>query len=216
MSKALKKNLEPGRLLLVVTLLMSLTLISQLYVISESVDLSNGLQFNGIELSLIASYLFTALSMVIVINEFFQVKTKMNGLYQLNKLISKEPLIQHPEVQSIISVPDIEEPLLESKLEVRLDEDIEFERLLEDEFDDPSIENSETLGKYKTKKIKIDESSGAIEPLIKEGELQGVFDAIDEESEMDRLMAESEVIATLSELQELVKELKQRKAPVIA
>jgi hypothetical protein len=154
--------------------------------------------------------------MVIVINEFFQVKTKMNGLYQLNKLISKEPLIQHPEVQSIISVPDIEEPLLESKLEVRLDEDIEFERLLEDEFDDPSIENSETLGKYKTKKIKIDESSGAIEPLIKEGELQGVFDAIDEESEMDRLMAESEVIATLSELQELVKELKQRKAPVIA
>jgi len=113
-------------------------------------------------------------------------------------------------------VPDIEEPLLESKLEVRLDEDIEFEQLLEDEFDDPSIENSEAIGKYKTTKIKIDESSGNVEPLIEEGELQGVFDAIDEESEMDRLLAESEVIATLSELQELVKELKQKKAPVIA
>jgi hypothetical protein len=216
MSEALKRNFEPGRLLLVATLLMSLTLISQLYVISESVDLSNGLQFNGIELSLVVSYLFTALSMVIVINEFFQVKTKMNGLFQLNKLISKEPLIQHPIAQSIISVPDIEEPLLESKLEVRLDEDIEFEQLLEDEFDDPSIENSEAIGKYKTTKIKIDESSGTVEPLIEEGELQGVFDAIDEESEMDRLLAESEVIATLSELQELVKELKQKKAPVIA
>ena len=76
MTEALKRNFEPGRLLLIATLLMSLTLISQLYVISESMDLSNGLQLNGVEMSLVASYLFTALSMVIVINEFFQFKTK--------------------------------------------------------------------------------------------------------------------------------------------
>ena len=57
MSEILKRNFEPGRLLLVATLLLSLTLISQLYVISESMDFSNGVKLGGVELSLVASYL---------------------------------------------------------------------------------------------------------------------------------------------------------------
>ena len=75
---------------------------------------------------------------------------------------------------------------------------------------------NEALGKYATTKVKIDGEPVKVEPEIKEGGLQGFFDTIDEETEMDRMLAESEVIATLSELNNLVKELKQKRVPVIA
>ena len=213
MTEVLKRNFEPGKLLLIATLLLSLTLVSQLYVISESLDISNGLQLSGTEISLVASYFFTALSMVIVINEFFQFKTKMKGLMVLNKLIIKEP--QKPAAPSIISVPDIEAPIFEALPKEASETDLEFENLLNEELRETTPVDPETLKKYKTTKIKVDESE-EIAPMLEEGALQGFFDAVDEETEMDRMLAESEVIATLSELNSLVNELKQRKAPMIA
>ena len=203
------------------TLLLSMTLISQLYVMSESIDFSNGLQFSGMELSLAASYVFTAFSMIIVINEFFQVKTKMKGLLALNHLMPNESASLEQEPLSTMSIPDIllisQEPILDVEEEKEeIDEDLEFESLLETEFKEKKPVNSDTLEKYKTTKIKIEEETSKLEPILEEGALQNIFDDLEEESEMDRLLAESEVIATLAELEELVEELKQKKAPEIA
>lgn len=215
MSETLKRNFEPGRLLLVATLLMSLTLISQLYVISESVDLSNGLQFTGVEIGLAASYFFTAFSMVIVINEFFQVKLKMKGLLDLSSLLVNNNARQ-VSVQPIIDLPVIEETPIDGLLEdeellVELDDESEFDKLLEEEFEEEKPVD-DALSKYKTTKIKVADT-GEIEPLIEEGELKNIFDQLEEETEMDRMLAESEVIQTLSELEGIVKELKIRRTP---
>lgn len=216
MSEMLKRNFEPGRLLLVATLLMSLTLITQLYVISESVDLSNGLQFTGIEISLAVSYFFTAFSMVIVINEFFQVKLKIKGLLDLSSILVSSKARQE-NVQPIIDLPVLEETPIGDILEdgeqlEELDEESMFEKLLEEEFEEEKPVD-EDLSKYKTTKIKVADT-GEIEPLIEEGELKNIFDQLEEESEMDRILAESEVIQTLSELEGIVQELKTRKTPV--
>ncbi len=211
MSDVLKRNFETGRLLLLATILLSVTLISQLYVISESMDLSNGLQFTGIEISLTVSYLFTAISMLMVINEFFQVKTKMKGLLALtnvlNNMDQSEGVKQNKRVKN--EPPRIEIEL--DELDEEIDEDLEFENLLKEELDE-SPEKEEGPEKYKKTKIKIEEDK-QLEPLIEEAELQGIFDEIEKESETDRLLAESEVIKTLSELEEIVEQLKSKQAP---
>jgi hypothetical protein len=191
-----------------------MTLISQLYVISESVDLSNGLQLNGVELSLAASYFFTAFSMVIVINEFFQVKLKIKCLLDLsNLLVNKNTLPVN--VQPIVDLPVLEETpidvMFEDEAFEALDEEKEFDKLLEEEFEEEKPVD-DALSQYKTTKIKVADT-GEIEPLIEEGELKTIFDQLEEESEMDRMLAESEVIQTLSELEGIVQELKNRKAP---
>ncbi|MBD3171822.1 hypothetical protein GF326_05065 [Candidatus Bathyarchaeota archaeon] len=211
MSDVLKRNFETGRLLLLATILLSVTLISQLYVISESMDLSNGLQFTGIEISLTVSYLFTAISMLMVINEFFQIKTKMKGLLALtnvlNNMDQSDGVKQNKRVKN--EPPRIEIEL--DELDEEIDEDLEFENLLKEELDE-SPEKEEGSEKYKKTKIKIEEDK-QLEPLIEEVELQGIFDEIEEESETDRLLAESEVIKTLSELEEIVEQLKSKQAP---
>lgn len=211
MSDVLKRNFETGRLLLLATILLSVTLISQLYVISESMDLSNGLQFTGIEISLTVSYLFTAISMLMVINEFFQVKTKMKGLLALtnvlNNMDQSEGVKQNKRVKN--EPPRIEIEL--DELDEEINEDLEFENLLKEELDE-SPEKEEGPEKYKKTKIKIEEDK-QLEPLIEEAELQGIFDEIEEESETDRLLAESEVIKTLSELEEIVEQLKSKQVP---
>ena len=220
MTEVLKKNFEPGKLLLVATLLMSLTLISQLYVISESIDLSNGLQFTGMELSLTTSYIFTALSMVIVINEFFQVKTKIKGLLVITNLIAQKNTQTTMHISPMVEAPAITEAPLETILEdealleeINLDDETDFDKLLEDELEEEKPVEDD-LTKYKTTKVKIDDV-GEMEPLIEEGELKNIFDELEEESEMDRMLAESEVIQTLSELETIVNELKSRKVPVV-
>ena len=220
MSEILKRNFEPGRLLLVVTLLLSLTLISQLYVISESMDVSNGIQLGGVELSLAASYVFSAISMVIVINEFFQIKTKMKGLLELNQLIDRAPVVAQEHIAAEIIPAGLmvsQEPEFEPvEISEELDEDQEFENLLETEFTESEPVDGKTLAKYRTTKVKIEEETSKLEPILEEGSLQNMFDDLEEESEMDRMLAESEVIATLAELEELVEELRQKKAPEIA
>jgi len=220
MSEILKRNFEMGRLLLVVTLLLSMTLISQLYVISESIDLSNGFKLDGIELSLTASYVLTAMSMLIVINEFFQVKTKMKGLLALNQLINQEQNSVTPVIEPIAPIHGLDKLTLEPKLdpvsEEPINNELEFDRLIEDEFNEDKLKNDESKAKYKTTKIRLEEESETLEPLIEEGVLQSPFDTVEEESEMNRLLSQSEVIATLAELEELVEELKHKKVPIIA
>ena len=203
------------------TLLLSLTLVSQLFVMSDSMDFSNGLKFSGMELSLAVSYVFTSVSMVIVINEFFQVKTKIKGLLALNQILSNKTPIVEQELFSPEPIPDSilvsQEPVLEVEEEKEeIDEDLEFESLLETEFKEKEPIDSDTLDKYKTTKVKLEEETNKLEPILKEGALQNLFTEIEEEAEMNRLLAESEVIATLVELEELVEELKQKKAPAIA
>ncbi len=201
-------------------LLLSLTLISQIYVISESMDVSNGIQLGGVELSLAASYVFSAISMIIVINEFFQIKTKMKGLLELNQLIDRAPVVeQEPILTAIISdgLMLSQEPEFEPvEISKEIDEDQAFENLLETEFTENKPVDGKTLAKYKTTKIKLEEETSKLEPILEEGTLQNMFDDLEEESEMDRMLAESEVIATLAELEELVEELRQKKAPEIA
>ena len=203
-----------------VTLLLSLTLISQLYVISESMDVSNGIQLGGVELSLAVSYLFSAISMIIVINEFFQIKTKMKGLLELNHLIDRAPVVEQEPIATEIIPAGLmvsQEPEFEPvEISEELDEDQEFENLLETEFTESEPVDGKTLAKYRTTKVKLEEETSKLEPILEEGTLQNMFDDLEEESEMDRMLAESEVIATLAELEELVEELRQKKAPEIA
>lgn len=203
-----------------VTLLLSLTLISQLYVISESMDVSNGIQLGGVELSLAASYVFSAISMVIVINEFFQIKTKMKGLLELNQLIDRSPVVEQEPILTEIIPANLmvsQEPEFEPvEISEEINEDQEFENLLETEFTESEPVDGKTLAKYRTTKIKLEEETKKLEPILEEGALQNMFDDLEEESEMDRMLAESEVIATLAELEELVEELRQKKAPEIA
>ena len=211
------------------TLLLSMTLISQLYVMSESMDFSNGLQLDGVELSLAMSYVFSAISMVIVINEFFQIKTKMKGLLELNQLIDKTPVVEQVPVSTEIIPVNLmvsQEPAYETvEISEEIDEDQEFENLLETEFTENKSVDGKTLAKYRTKKVKLqeemtkeklEEETHKLEPILEEGALQNMFDDLEEESEMDRMLAESEVIATLAELEELVEELRLKKAPEIA
>ena len=211
------------------TLLLSMTLISQLYVMSESMDFSNGLQLDGVELSLAMSYVFSAISMVIVINEFFQIKTKMKGLLELNQLIDKTPVVEQVPVSTEIIPVNLmvsQEPAYETvEISEEIDEDQEFENLLETEFTENKSVDGKTLAKYRTKKVKfqeemtkekLEEETSKLEPILEEGALQNMFDDLEEESEMDRMLAESEVIATLAELEELVEELRLKKAPEIA
>jgi len=204
----------------VVTLLLSLTLISQLYVISESMDVSNGIQLGGVELSLAASYVFSAISMVIVINEFFQIKTKMKGLLELNQLIDRSPVVEQEPILTEIIPANLmvsQEPEFEPvEISEEINEDQEFENLLETEFTESEPVDGKTLAKYRTTKIKLEEETKKLEPILEEGALQNMFDDLEEESEMDCMLAESEVIATLAELEELVEELRQKKAPEIA
>ena len=203
-----------------VTLLLSLTLISQLYVISESMDVSNGIQLGGVELSLAASYVFSAISMIIVISEFFQIKTKMKGLLELNHLIDRAPVVEQEPIATEIIPAGLmvsQEPEFEPvEISEELDEDQEFENLLETEFTESEPVDGKTLAKYRTTKVKLEEETSKLEPILEEGTLQNMFDDLEEESEMDRMLAESEVIATLAELEELVEELRQKKAPEIA
>jgi hypothetical protein len=204
----------------VATLLLSLTLISQLYVISESMDVSNGIQLGGVELSLAASYVFSAISMIIVINEFFQIKTKMKGLLELNHLIDRAPVVEQEPIATEIIPAGLmvsQDPEFEPvEISEELDEDQAFENLLETEFTESEPVDGKTLAKYRTTKVKLEEETSKLEPILEEGALQNMFDDLEEESEMDRMLAESEVIATLAELEELVEELRQKKAPEIA
>jgi len=183
-------------------------------------DVSNGIQLGGVELSLAASYVFSAISMIIVISEFFQIKTKMKGLLELNHLIDRAPVVEQEPIATEIIPAGLmvsQEPEFEPvEISEELDEDQEFENLLETEFTESEPVDGKTLAKYRTTKVKLEEETSKLEPILEEGTLQNMFDDLEEESEMDRMLAESEVIATLAELEELVEELRQKKAPEIA
>jgi hypothetical protein len=238
MKGIVKKNFEVGKLLLVATLLLSLNLVLQLFAVADTLDLSNGLELSGLGLTLTASYILTSVSMIIVLQEFFQVKTKIKGLIELNLVpIRTDESVQNIEVDAITSldipnvptVNDVEDEVFD---DVELDEYEEFEKLLDEELDD-DLENEEekdsiqepevdsvtldlALGKYKTKKLKFNEETGEMEPVMDDGSFQDLLEQAATESDaseqLAKLMEDSEVIQTLHELEEIVEELKNKKS----
>ncbi len=232
----MKRNFETGKLLLVATLLLSLNLVIQLFSVAESIDLSSGISISGMGVNLTASYLLTATSMIIVVHEFFQVKTKMRGLMALNALLERVPV---PDMTAEGPVDEISGPVIQSKqvddddlleeLVIEDDED-DFDSLL-DEFSDETEEDAlgeesglvaivdedeEIMSKYKTQRIKIDEETGEVEPMLDDGGLQELIEqadlATDEAQQLAKIVAESEIIQTLNELEVIVQELKAKKS----
>jgi len=236
-----KKNFETGKLLLVATLLLSLNLVLQLFAVADTLDLSNGIELSGLGLTLTASYILSAVSMMIVLQEFFQVKTKIKGLIELNSVLNQtDESVQGNEVDAITSLDSPDDPSVinvEDEVfdDVELDENDEFEKLLDDELDDDlsdDLENEEenvlnsepdadsetldlALGKYKTKKLRFNEETGEMEPVMDDGSLQGLLDQAatesDESDQLAKLMEGSEVIQTLHDLEAIIEELKGKK-----
>jgi hypothetical protein len=241
MKGIVKKNFETGKLLLVATLLLSLNLVLQLFAVADTLDLSNGLELSGLGLTLTASYILTAVSMIIVLQEFFQVKTKIKGLIELNSVLNRtDESVQDKEVNAITSLVSSDVPTVINMADevfddIELDENEEFEKLLDDELDD-DLENEEenksvqepgldpvtldlALGKYKTRKLKFNEETGEMEPVIDDGALQDLLDQAaiesDESEQLAKLMEDSEVIKTLHELEDIVEELKNKKSGTV-
>jgi len=241
MKGIVKKNFEAGKLLLVVTLLLSLNLMLQLFAVADTLDLSNGLELSGLGLTLVASYILTAVSMIIVLQEFFQVKTKIKGLIELNTVLNRpEESVQGNEMDAITSLDNPDDPAVinvEDEVfdDLELDENEEFERLLDEELDDDLENDPENnpvqepdadsltldlaLGKYKTKKLKFNEETGEMEPVMDDGALQDLLDQAstesDESDQLAKLMEGSEVIQTLHELEDIIEELKSKKSGTV-
>ena len=241
MKGIVKKNFEAGKLLLVATLLLSLNLMLQLFAVADTIDLSNGLELSGLGLTLVASYILTAVSMIIVLQEFFQVKTKIKGLIELNTVLNRpEETVQGNEMDAITSLDNPDDPAVinvEDEVfdDLELDENEEFERLLDEELDDDLENDPENnpvqepdadsltldlaLGKYKTKKLKFNEETGEMEPVMDDGALQDLLDQAstesDESDQLAKLMEGSEVIQTLHELEDIIEELKSKKSGTV-
>jgi len=241
MKGIVKKNFEAGKLLLVATLLLSLNLMLQLFAVADTLDLSDGLELSGLGLTLVASYILTAVSMIIVLQEFFQVKTKIKGLIELNTVLNRpEETVQGNEMDAITSLDNPEDPAVinvEDEVfdDLELDENEEFERLLDEELDDDLENDPENnpvqepdadsltldlaLGKYKTKKLKFNEETGEMEPVMDDGALQDLLDQAstesDESDQLAKLMEGSEVIQTLHELENIIEELKSKKSGTV-
>jgi hypothetical protein len=235
-AEIVKRNFDTGKLLLVAVLLLSINLVVQIFAVAETVEFDNGVQLSWLGASTAASYVLTSVSMIIVLQEFFQVKTKLRGLMALNALLEKpntQPVQEAPLEEEVEEIPisESEEAVKEEQSEdsledllVEVDEDEEFDSLLEeleDEMDDsalmPSIPIDEDLvQRYKTTKVKIDEETGEIEPIIDDGGLQELIEqadlASDEEQQLAKIVAESEIIQTLNELESIVKELKAKQS----
>ncbi len=233
MAEIVKRNFDAGKQLLVAVLLLSINLVIQLFAVADTVDMSNGVQFTGMGVNMAISYLLTAVCMIIVLQEFFQIKTKMRGLLALNALLDRYPTRPDNETVEEASSPDqerTETPVVdkEDPLEdLVLDDDEEFDSLLDElddetEFDDvdsevvPSVPlEDDIMSKYRTSKLKIDDETGEMEPLIDEGGLQDLIEqadlATEEELQLAKIVAESEIIQTLNELEDIVQELKAKK-----
>ena len=228
----MKRNFGTGKKLLVAAVLLSVNLVIQLFTVAETVDSTNGVLMSVAGATQATSYIITAASMIIVLQEFFQIKKKMRGLLALNALLERKPspivLDTEPvelDEQEPIDVPptDEENNSLDS---IVLDEDAEFDSLLDEldeeerAFDDipgnPSlpIMDKSLLTRYSTTKLKIDDETGDVEPLLDDSGLQDLIEqadlAVEEDKQLAKIVAESEIIQTLNELETIVQELKAK------
>ena len=99
MSESIRRNLEPGRWLLVSGVMLSVVLMLQLYAINETVDISSIdsiIGDNYVGMLLIASYLLTTIAMVTVVIEYFSVKKKVDGLLALTEVLNIIEDLQFP------------------------------------------------------------------------------------------------------------------------
>ncbi len=236
----MKRNFDTGKKLLVAAILLSVNLVIQLFAVAETVDITDGVHFLGSSLTNTVSYILTAVSMIIVLQEFFQIKTKMRGLMALNTLLEKTPRpttvtsgIEKPEILKsplMIGAKDSLETVIsenDTQTGLVIDDESEFDSLLdeldkEDAFDEvpgnPSLPplGDDIMNRYRTTKLKIDDETGEVEPLMDDGGLQDLIEqadlATEEEQQLAKIVAESEIIQTLNELESIVQELKAKKA----
>lgn len=236
----MKRNFDTGKKLLVAAILLSVNLVIQLFAVAETVDITDGVHFLGSSLTNTVSYLLTAVSMIIVLQEFFQIKTKMRGLMALNTLLERTPrpttvtsgIVELEILKSPLMIGDqdsLETVITENDPQTGLviDDESEFDSLLdeldeEEDFDDalgnPSLPplGDDIMNRYRTTKLKIDDETGEVEPLMDDGGLQDLIEqadlATEEEQHLAKIVAESEIIQTLNELESIVQELKAKKA----
>jgi len=227
-ANVVKRNFETGKKLLVAAVLLSVNLVIQLFTVAETVDITEGISFSSSSLTMTLSYALTAVSMIFVLQEFFQIKKKMKGLLALNALLERKP------TPSIITPDTIEHESLDPESQeaegdpienLVLDDDAEFDSLL-DEMDDeeaafddipgnPSIPlDEDIMDRYKTTTLKIDDETGEVEPMMDDGGLQDLIEqadlAVEEDKQLAKIVAESEIIQTLNELETIVQELKAK------
>ena len=242
MSESIRRNFEPGRWLLVSGVILSVVLMLQLYVISETVDISSIdsiLGENYVGMLLIASYVLTTVVIVTVVIEYFTVRKKVDGLLALTQVLNIIEDLQYPgrpgevepdDVQMVKSPSyglDEEEELYESESlqEIRAMEPMERAYgLIDDEgaAEEPGeAVNLEDEG-YMTIEGEAmeDEADDFEEPEgpepLPEGDLvQEQARQMDaEEDEVEGMLGQSEVISTLSELERVVEELKTKKPKI--
>lgn len=231
MAEIVKRNFDAGKQLLVAVLLLSINLVIQLFAVADTVDISNGVQFTGMGVNMAISYLLTAVCMIIVLQEFFQIKTKMRGLLALNALLDRtpSPIVKNSETSTLEEANETQTiETVDPLSELVIDDDEDFDSLLdeledENEFVDtdeegvPSVPiDEDIMSRYRTTKLKIDDETGEMEPIIDDGGLQDLIEqadlATDEELQLAKIVAESEIIQTLNELEGIVQELKAKKA----
>ncbi len=245
MSESIRRNFEPGRWLLVSGVILSVVLMLQLYAINETVDVSSIdsiLGGNYLGLLLIASYVLTTVAMVTVVIEYFSVKKKVDGLLALTQVLSIIEDLQYPSRQGEVEPDDVqmakppsygldeEEELYEpeSLREIRAMDPMERAYGLMDDEEEaaetpgeaaPSEDEGLTTTKVEAMEDEADDLEEPEEPEpVPEGvlvqEQAGQMDA--EEDEVEGMLGPSEVISTLSELERVVEELKNKKPKITA
>jgi len=241
MGDTIRSNFEPGRWLLAAGLILSVVLMLQLYAINETVDigsLNTLFGQNTVGLLLVVSYLLTTVAMLAVVSEFFKVRKRIDGLLALTQLLDKIEELQAPQASPVaplnVFTPPEAPPVVQAvKVEEEKPEE-EFDDLLresepvvvEKEAAPTTVEEAaKTVTEkdqdgYRKIEVKIDDGSPQPRAAIAEEEID--LDAMDEMAQqrffddevdevVDDMLKQSEVIATLNELERIVEELKLKK-----
>jgi len=196
---------------------------------------------NTVGLLLVVSYLLTTVAMLAVVSEFFKVRKRIDGLLALTKLLDKIEELQAPQASPVaplnVFTPPEAPPVVQAvKVEEEKPEE-EFDDLLresepesepvvvEKEAAPTTVEEAKTVTEkdqdgYRKIEVKIDDGSPQPRAAIAEEEID--LDAMDEMAQqrffddevdevVDDMLKQSEVIATLNELERIVEELKSKK-----
>ena len=84
--------LKVGRKLLVISAILGVVLVLQLYAIYEIVDLNSFADFisnNFVSVLLIVSYLMLTVSMLSIVTEFFKIRKQFDGILSIRSFVEK-------------------------------------------------------------------------------------------------------------------------------
>ena len=223
-------------MILSVALMLQLYAINETVDIGSPDTLFGG---DTVGLLLVVSYLLTTVAMLAVVSEFFRVRKRIDGLLALTELLDKIEELQAPQPPPYMPVPTSSQsavtPVVQA-LKVEEEPEKELDELLESEPEGEPVlvekeaalmtveETSRTaagdqLG-YRKIGVKLDD--GAPQPRAAPADGEMDLDAMDEMAQqrffddevdeaVDVMLKQSEVIATLNELERVVEELKSKK-----